>query len=368
MELCLLLLLPVLIGLGGLIFGKRKINWKEFLVQEAVVVMLVGAGFWIGRSSQTKDVEVWSGRVTKKAQVQVPCRHSYPCNPHDCMCSTDSNGITTCSTCWDTCYEHSFDYDWNVYDSTGTVFTIVPVDRQGLMKPQRWEDAYVGEPTASRHGFTNYIKGSPWTIIKRTGAAERFSVPAYPDRIYNYYYVSRFVSTVPIVDKRPWIDGLTEMNADLGKKKQVNIILLITDAADSAYIHALEEAWLGGKKNDFVVVIGAPHHPKIDWVRAMSWTRVEELKIAVRDRLQEVGTLDKRDEILAVIREEVGGKFVRRPMADFEYLNAEIRPPTWVLVLILLLGIATSVGLTILFYYHDPFGSTRPRWRRRRRR
>jgi hypothetical protein len=107
----------------------------------------------------------------------------------------------------------------------------------------------------------------------------------------------------------------------------------------------------------------------------MSWTRVEELKIAIRDRLQEVGTLEKRDEILAVIREEVDGKFVRRPMADFEYLNAEIRPPTWVLVLILLLGIATSVGLTILFYYHDPFGTTgRPRWRigsawhRRRRR
>jgi hypothetical protein len=158
------------------------------------------------------------------------------------------------------------------------------------------------------------------------------------------------------------------MNADLGKKKQVNIILVITNADDSAYIHALEEAWLGGKKNDFVVVIGTPHHPKIKWVRVMSWTRVEELKIAVRDRLQELGTLDKRDEILAVIREEVAAKFVRRPMADFEYLNAEIRPPTWALILIAALGIVVSVVLSIVFYIYDPFGHDRPRFRRWRRR
>ncbi len=367
MELCLLLLIPVLIGLGGLIFGKRRITWKEFLTQEVAVIILIVAGFFIGRCSQTRDTEVWSGKVVAKKQVKVSCSHSYPCNPHPCMCDNKGN----CSTCFDTCYEHAFDYDWNVYSSNKEVFTINRVDRQGLSEPTRFSRAYIGEPTASAHWYKNYIKGSPWTIIKRTGAQENFKnlLPAYPKDVYDYYYVNRFVPVgIKVSDAAVWNQQLMKINAELGKKKQVNIIVVAVKTADSSYVHALEEAWLGGKKNDFIVVLGVRDYPQISWVRAMSWTRAEDLKISVRDNVREIGTMSERDKILGVIAKEVNAKFVRRPMSDFKYLNAEIRPPTWALFLILFLGLAVSIGLTIYFYYNDPFGdedyySRRRRWR-----
>lgn len=359
MELCLLLLVPVVIGLGGLIFGRGKVTWKEFAIQEVIVVVLVGAGFFIGRCSQTRDVEVWSGSVVNKQRVRVHCRHSYPCNP----ITTCSGNPPACTTVWQICYAHTFDYDWNVYASTDEVFTLATVDSQGLQEPLRYTHAYIGEPTASTHSYKNYIKGSPWTIIKRTGAMEKFkTVPQYPDDVYNYYYVNRFVSSVAVPDAANWNQQLAEINAELGAKKKVNVIVVIAKTDDSAYVHALEEGWLGGKKNDFVVVLGVLAYPRIVWVRTMSWTRAEDLKIAVRDRVQEIGTLADRDKILGVVAEEVKAKFVHRSMDDFKYLNAEIRPPTWVLFLIFAIGLAVAIGLTIYFWRNDPFGDEPARW------
>ena len=153
-----------------------------------------------------------------------------------------------------------------------------------------------------------------------------------------------------------------EINADLGKKKQVNIIFVVVPTADSAYLHAIEEGWLGGKKNDLVVIFGVTQYPEISWVRVMSWSRAEELKIALRDRLQEIGSLEKRDEIILTTKELTDKLFVRTKMAEFEYLMAGVRPPAWALITILVLGTLVSVGLTIYFYRKDPFETRQKYW------
>lgn len=153
-----------------------------------------------------------------------------------------------------------------------------------------------------------------------------------------------------------------EVNADLGKKKQVNIIFVVVPTADSSYLHALEEGWLGGKKNDLVVIFGVARYPEVSWVRVMSWTQAEEVKIGLRDSLQEIGSLERHEEIITKTKELVDKLFVRRPMADFEYLMAGVRPPPWTLITLLIVGIGVSVGLAVFFYREDPFETGRKHW------
>ena len=304
MYLVMLMIFPVLIGIVGLFWTKGRINWKEFLALEAAVFIVVFSGFLIARYSSTADVEVWSGRVVDKRQVKVSCSHSYPCNPYPCNCDSKGN----CSTCYHTCYDHSYDWDWNVYTSNREEFDIDRVDRQGVNEPPRWTRVYIGEPTALTHYYENYIKANPDSVLRRMGAAERFKnlLPAYPSAVYDYNYVDRFVSAdVAVPDAAIWNKDLQDLNADLGKKKQVNVIVLAAKTADPQYAFAIEEAWIGGKQNDIIVILGVPEYPKVSWVKIVSWTRKEELKIGLRDAIKDIGSMEKRVEIVHAIRSVV---------------------------------------------------------------
>ena len=368
MELFLLLLVPVVIGLAGFIFSAIKndrryvISLREFLTLLAVVFLVIGLGYIMAKYSSTLDQEIWNGRVALKRQEKVSCEHSYPCNPHPCGCDDKGN----CSTCWDTCYEHSYDWDWALYTTNNERVRIQRIDRRGTREPPRFTKTKTGDPTALTHRFTNYIKANPWSILRREGLTEKFKelIPPYPIRIFDYHYLNRFLTPKDKMSAdvaRAWNQDLMELNADLGKKKEVNIIIVAVPTADSSYLHALEEAWIGGKKNDLVMIFGIPNYPKIDWVRVMSWTSAEELKVALRDKIQEVGNIEKRTEIIAIAKQRIETQFVRRKMADFEYLMAGVRPPTWALILLFILGSVVSGGLTYFFWKEDPFNTGRSR-------
>lgn len=353
MELLLLLFAPIIIALVGLILGKGRISLKEFLIQEAVIVLIIVSGYFMARYVNTRDVELWNGKIVNKAQEKVSCSHSYSCN-----CRPVSCGKNCTTTHCDTCYEHSWDYDWNLYTSNQETITIDRIDRRGTKEPPRFTKARIGDPTALDHSYTNYIKANQWTILRKQGLKEKFSkyLPSYPTDIYDYHYVSRFLTPgINMKDTKIWNDQLMQLNAELGKKKKVNIVLIAVPTVDSSYIHALEEAWLGGKKNDLVVIIGVPEYPKISWVRVMSWSRAEELKIEIRDKIQEIGDMNQRDAIVLTIGDLVNEKFVKRPMSDFEYLNASARPPFWAMIILFILGIASSIGLSIFFYHNHPW-------------
>jgi hypothetical protein len=138
----------------------------------------------------------------------------------------------------------------------------------------------------------------------------------------------------------------------LGPQKQANVIVVFVNEINSSYVHALEGAWLGGKKNDVIVVVGTTHYPAIDWVRVSSWTDKELFKVELRNDLETLGTVDKA-QFLGIIEKHTKTTFVRKNMADFEYLKDEIEPPTWVIVLAFVLGLSVALGLSYFFYRND---------------
>jgi hypothetical protein len=354
MYLALLLLLPlILCFLAKYVFWKDSFGWAPFLIAIGACAFTVLGGLAIEFYGVTSDTEVWSGTVTGRQRNEVSCSHSYPCNCHE-VCTEDSNGHESCTEHCDTCYEHPFDVDWDVYFSTGKVISIAREDRQGLIEPKRWDAVYTGEPTAETHSFTNYLLAAPGNVMLRHDAPKGFEalIPAYPDNIYDYYRVNRFLvmGGVPVTGRYDWEWILNRLNAELGTVKQVNVIIVIVPTADPRYEYAIQKAWVGGKKNDLVVCIGVTRYPKIDWCRIVSWTTDESIKVLLRDDIQGIGNLDHRDDIMGAVRREAIAHFHRRHMKDLKYLAAAHQPSGTVLLVILMLEVANVAASVYVSY------------------
>jgi hypothetical protein len=178
-------------------------------------------------------------------------------------------------------------------------------------------------------------------------------IPAYPDNVYDFYRLDRFLSPgISVPDRAEWNRDISVMLNDRGARKQVNLIVVAAKTDDANYEHALKDAWQGANKNDVVIVLGTPEYPRIDWVRVVTWSKSEIFKIELRDQILGLGSAD-RDSVISVAAEQIDKNFVRRSMKEFEYLEGEIDPPTWILVTLLLLQIAAAAG--VQYYVHTRF-------------
>ena len=347
MDLLFILIIPVLIGLGGLIFGGGKVTLKELLVQEAVLVVLISIVFFASAGLKMMDTEIWNGVITEKEKVTTSCCHSYSCNCRQvCSGSGDSR---SCYTHCDTCYRHSNDVRWGATTSNGETAYYNGCNSPRTKEPRRFTEIIIGEPTSIEHKYKNYIKGSPDTILKRVVSDKEFDIPEYP-QVYDHYRVSRFLTVgydMPDPISFYGLDQqLDKINADLGARKKINITVLVVNESDQLYFEKLNEVWLGGKKNDFVVVIGVPEYPKITWANVMSWSDSEDAKVFVKNRIMDLGQFDG-EEILKIIREEVESKYVKKSMEDFDYLKYRIEPSFKTKIVITIIGTIISIILTI---------------------
>jgi hypothetical protein len=202
--------------------------------------------------------------------------------------------------------------------------------------------------------YKNYIKAVPETLFKPVSkeAKEKFAkwIPKYPQSIYNFYSMDRVVAAgLTIPDLANWNHLLSEKLKTLGPARQANAVFVITKTDDPNYFYALQDAWMGGKKNDIVVVIGAPSFPqRASWVRVMALTDSDIFKVELRDALLELPELTANSVMDTFAAHAMS--FKRKSMKDFAYLDAEIDPPTWVLALIVVLIIAAYAGFWIYMY------------------
>lgn len=333
----------------------KEITYGELAANIGIGVFVVVVGWFGGRHLQTLDYEVLNGQVTRKASEHVSCDHSYSCNCRQTCSGTGKN--RSCSQTCDTCYEHSYDVNWDLFTSVGTL-KIDRIDKQGIWEPPRFSRAKVGDPVALSHGFTNYVKAAPDSLFNTAvekSALMQFDklVPPYPGNIYDYHYINRVLTQgVSVPDAAEWNRDLAMRLRSLGPTKQVNAIIVFTSQKDPQYATALRAAWLGGKKNDVIVVLGTPAYPAIEWVRVVSWTDEELFKVQLRDELSELKTAD-RTAVLDLMEKHIVTQYKRKHMKDFEFLQADIQPPTWLLVVLALVSIAVSVGASLYFARND---------------
>lgn len=360
MVLLIMMLIPTFVALGFLVFGGRSVTLPEFFAQMGIQLVAMGIVCFAVSCQNTADVEIWNGRVAQKAREEVNCSHSYQCNCYQ-SCTTDSKGGQSCTTICQTCYEHSYDVEWPIYTTNRERIEIDTIDRQGLDQPPRWTSVKIGEPTAVAHSFTNYVKASPDTLFRHQGLTEKYKdmLPAYPGEVYDYYRINRLSTlgiSLPNADE--WNKKLSELNADLGARKQVNMVVVVVKDQPMDYFEALEQAWIGGKKNDVVLLVDVDSALNIQWVESMAWTDNKIFQVSLRDDVMATKVLDV-DGVLSALRNNVDKNFVRKPMKDFEYLSSTVTPTFGQWLFAMIFGTALSIGLGLFFLNNDVFGGDR---------
>jgi hypothetical protein len=355
-DFLLLLIVPLLLSITALIIFKGRITIVEFLCQVGILMVFVGACLGIAYWSKTSDTELLNGQITGLGRVEVSCSHSYQCHCHQ-VCSGSGNN-RSCSEECDTCYEHSYDVDWRVYSNIGQSINIGREDRQGLIEPKRWDKAFAGEPFTITHSYENYIMANPDSVLTGGKGNVEFwkkLIPEYPGT-FDYYKSNHFINMgVPNIDFNTWNWLVNEANKTLGPKKQVNLLVIVVPTDSSAYVQALKTAWIGGKKNDAIIVIGSKDGHNIAFVEVVSWAVHADFRDNLRTDIMMLGSLDKRDEIMQAVYDETNGRFVRMHMKDMQYLMRSFQPSGTAMWVIFILSTLLSTGISFgfLYYYAD---------------
>jgi len=359
MEYILLIcILPLLWAVISKFVFPRKISVKEMLIQCAVTFIVVASGYYLSKANLISATEILNGQITAKNSERVSCEHSYECHCHR-VYDTDSGGRRSSHRECDTCYEHSYDVDWNVTSTVGE-FTIDRVDRQGLFAPPRWSQIARGEPASKSISYKNYVKGAKFSLFNFGELAndKRFAtlIPAYP-QVYDYYRINRVLALGLVLPDQQSLNALlNDQLRILGPQKQANVILVVVNTAEPSYRYALERAWIGGEKNDIIVIIGMTEYPKIAWVDTITLAKDsgnELLQVKMRDELLALQTLDNPVIVTAKIASVISTDFHRKHMKDLKYLEAEIQPSMTAMMILYIVTVLLNVGLTWCFYNNE---------------
>jgi hypothetical protein len=345
MHIVLLILIPLVISGGSFVIFKTTITWKEFLLQLGGAMLTLLLGWQLAKWGSLRDTEHLNGRITRKDEGTQHC-----CHCHDVCDARNKKG--SCTSSHEVC-SHSHDYHWELQTTVGEIDV---EDCSGYDDPpDTWVDARVGEPAAIEHSFNNYLLADPDSLFVHE-TMDKFvgAVPSYP-KVFKLYRVNHVIGQNVEVPNG-WQDAFREMNADLGAPNQVDITVVLTNISDPTYAQALEAKWLYGPKNSLNIVMGVGGGT-IQWVRVVTFSRVEMLKVRLRDQLQTLKLDDPR--VLQIIRTEIASGFKRTHMADFEYLARTAQPKGWALAMLYVFSILLSIGLTYLMDKYDVFGDER---------
>ena len=370
MNTTLFLLLAVPLILAAAVWAWRREyrdSWQIAVGVGVVGVVIMIGGFYGSRAAATDDIEIWNGQVVSKAREHGSYQRAYECN-----CTTEvrnSKGEVTSPRTCQTCYEDHYTVKWSCNTTVGD-YTIESLDETSRRvystpDPRRYTTIQKGDPVAKRSHYTNYVQAVPDSLFSTVyGMKEKFEkaglLPNYPDNVYDFYRINRFITPgwAP-ADAAQWNERISMALREIGPRKQVNLIIVVAKTDDPNYEYALREKWEGANKNDVVVLIGSTAYPKIDFVRVISWTKVELFKIELQDDILAKGTIDQSIVDMAIA--QINKNFDRRRMREFSYLENMIEPPVWVIYTIL--GLNAALALFAGFFLIPRYCSNVRRWR-----
>lgn len=356
-------------GLAYAIWRKWKnsdeVTWLEFPIQ-----LLVGCILTFGifgavalKSTGLHDTETWNGKAIRATHMEAWTQEVE-------VESCDDDGNCTTSTFYVNHPEH-----WYIDTSNAEVVSISRRTYNNYI--QLWGkdhhvelyrsdeaifsdgDKYVIDwngsretiiPTAVQHDYINFLKASK-SIKLRSGLTKNYThllkpYPTIGSSNYGNIFLNRVVKADVDVPNE-WINAVNQqLNmalVNLGSYKEVNLLVYIVNSSDRGFIHALEEHWTYGKKNDVTLIIGMTEFPNVKWANAMVFSGNEGLVADLSSSVEQMSDLTDPKNFSTNFLRHVSEKFKRVPMATMDHLLHDIEIPFWaLLVMILLLG--ASIG------------------------
>jgi hypothetical protein len=347
-----------------------KITSKELILATGISVLVSLGVYFAGSYSQLLDTEVLNAKVIKTHIVKQECQSGWS-DYSDSFCTneytrevvdyyrdvscTDSNGKSyVCGTepVYKTQYSYEFDWEKKYFVvSPLSAFTIARVDRQGANIPPRWMGTKIGDPVSITNSYINYLRIADQNILNpaniSASAESLLLVPSYPIGIYDYYKLNRVVTishTLPNI--KDWNTRLSEVNSIVGPIKKANVILVVTTESPDIRF-SIEKKWLGGKKNDVIVILGVEGNTIVwsDAITFLSNRGNEFMTRELQDSFEKNPTLEV-SSVLNIVEKTVIEKFDRLPMENISYLKDTSEPPLWVILTALITLCISSVAIT----------------------
>jgi hypothetical protein len=362
------LIIPFIAALVMLIFFHKRTKWWELGIPFVAAAVLI-AGFKIGGEyAATKDGEFWGGWVVEVRYyedwdewITKTCTRSVSCGK-DCT-TTES---------YDCSYEEYHPEYWQVNGSNGEARRVsqnayntlvkkhgTPVVYKDLHRSHNGNDGdlyfnqYPGTevaftPIFTDHSYENRVQASRSVFSYRPIDEEEVAARGlftYPESVGLFDFPSVLGDCGP--GTKAANQRLQYHNAKLGRAKQVRMWMLCTDSADPTFGQDQESLWVGGNKNEVVLVKGN------GWQHIFSWTDHKEPIIETRDHVASMTTFDPVGAV-DFMAGKVGAEFERKHFEDFSYLTVET--PTWAIVTTWILVALASGALgywNVVNDFHD---------------
>lgn len=320
------------------IFWNQDVTLKEIGIIGGINLLLITIVFGLSLGVKSYDIEIHNGKVTSKSKDKVSCSHSY-----QCFCRTVSCGKDCTTTVCQTCYEHKNDWDYNVQTTLGNI-RIKRVDRQGKNTPPRFDEVIIGEPVSLERRFLNYIKMAEKTLFKDDmHHSSSLEVSPYPN-VYDYYRINRVINTSSTSINTTLInDRLNSVLRELGPKQKMNIVVYFWNHEDDNYDRVVQSKWLGGKKNDLVIMIKVQDNT-INRVHSFGFSSDSSVYYRTNRLVQEV--IEVNEELITEAILEGSKNFIKESMEEYAYLQDEIQPSIWLIVFSSLISLGVSSFLS----------------------
>lgn len=344
---------PILVAIFAKRYFGNEISKRETVAQIGIGIAI---GFIVSALlayGQLYDNEIITGEITSKQRIEDSYEESYDCN-----CRSVKSGDSTTTVC-DTCWRTIYTIDWYLKSTIGDI----PIDSESSEWRSVWNTpdpvpfttAKVGTACSIERSYQNYIKASPDSLFnssefRNTSFDE--SIPAYPS-VYMYYKLQHALTADAAVTSDIQSMFTQEVRKRLKRtnvNSHPNIIFVFTKDIDRNFRYALERKWLGGKKNDLIVVIGTANYPNVSWseVITLGSTSGNELTAVKIQQAVESTDLDPVATVQNVF-DVVAENFDMKSIEDFKYLQDEQEITFWQAILIVLASIVISIIVSILF-------------------
>jgi len=357
--------IPIICAAILFFFFKKRVVWWELPLLLITIIFIALAKFGC-EAVLTRDTEYWTGWVVEACYYEKWTEEWDEYIPEEGHYDSKGSYHVDVPAHWEHRIVHHPPH-WEMKDSNDI---ILPINEEkykhlvNLWKNQKETNLFHVNQTSRGDGDLWTTKYKDIMVICTTTHSYENRVQA-SNSIFNFEYVKnegRLFEYPKITDhtRVPSILGspgertlanrqLCEVNAKLGKAKQVRIwILLYHDTMDAAFEQ--EAYWKGGNKNEFIVCIGIDNNNNVKWSYIISWTEVERLKIDVRDFVNRQEKLDL-PSLINYLDVEIRKQWQRKQFADFAYLTVE--PPTWIVVLIYVFTLVTNAGLGMFIVLNE---------------
>lgn len=355
------MLIPFLVSFIALLFWGKKIVFWELLPAFVVSAIFIFGFKSCEESVQVQDKEYLMDYVVNAEYTEEWDEWIDETCTRSCCC--DSKGENCGTETYDCSYRKYHPDNWEMTTSTGKVYSITKnkynelvnqFGNQSFVEMNR--DFYHIDGDAYVTEFKSY-EGIEYVTWSQT----------YENRVQASHSVFNFKNiTTDEVKKKglydyPGLDGLkvnsilgydqpdhTKLNRHLNSyngfiapKKQLKVWFLLFKDKPLHTAFDQEAYWKGGNKNELVVCIGLDNSNNIRWTYVFSWTKVNKLKISVRDKINAMQVLDMKKAI-GIVMIEAEDKFERMHFREFDYIT--IDPPLWCIIVTFIIVLIVSIG------------------------